>query len=74
MLGTMADAFANSIMVDALVLGREGTTVPDTSTYAPIPPAVGDPLQMDRWEPWVRAYVAIGEMLQDITFQKTATS
>ena len=29
---------------------------------------------MDRWEPWVRAYVAIGEMLQDITFQKTATS
>ncbi|HWL72609.1 MAG TPA: phosphatase PAP2 family protein, partial [Burkholderiaceae bacterium] len=36
--------------------------------------AVEDPLQMDRWEPWVRAYVAIGEMLEDITFQKTATS
>ena len=29
--------------------------------------------QMERWEPWVRAYVAIGEMLQGISFQKTAT-
>ena len=29
---------------------------------------------MERWEPWVRAYVAIGELLQGIKFQKTATS
>ena len=26
---------------------------------------------MERWEPWVRATVAIGEMLQGITFQKS---
>ena len=40
MLGTMADAYANSIMVDALILGREGTiTVPDTNYYAPALPA-----------------------------------
>ena len=74
MLGTMADAYANSIMVDALILGREGTIVPDTSSYAPaLPTTIDDPLQIERWEPWVRAYVAIGEMLQGITFRKTTT-
>ena len=26
-------------------------------------------LQMERWEPWVRAYTAVGEMLQGISFQ-----
>ena len=28
---------------------------------------------MERWEPWVRAYMAVGEMMQGINFQKTAT-
>ena len=32
------------------------------------------PLQMERWEPWVRAYMAVGEMLQGISFQKTTSS
>ena len=27
--------------------------------------------QMERWEPWVRAYTAIGEMMQGINFQTT---
>ena len=36
MLGTMADAYANSIMVDALILGREGTiVVPENPTPPP---------------------------------------
>jgi membrane-associated phospholipid phosphatase len=74
MLGTMADAFANSIMVDALILGREGTTIPDASSYGPAPPPIEEARQLDRWEPWVRAYVAIGEMLEGISFRKTTTS
>jgi hypothetical protein len=74
MLGTMADAFANSIMVDALILGREGTTAPEFSSYAPNLPGIEDAAQMARWEAWVRAYVAIGEMLQGIRFQKTTTT
>ena len=46
MLGTMADAFANPIMVDALILGREGTmVVPDTNYYAPGLPAIDDTTQ-----------------------------
>ena len=70
MLGTMADAFANSIMVDALILGREGTIVPDIqlTTRRHCRP-IDDAAQMERWEPWVRAYMAIGEMLQGINFQ-----
>jgi hypothetical protein len=75
MLGTMADAFANPIMVDALILAREGTIAPDTSSYGPaLPNPIDSPADMVRWEPWVRAYVAIGEMLQGIIFQKTTTS
>jgi membrane-associated phospholipid phosphatase len=73
MLGTMADAFANSIMVDALILGREGTTVPEISCYAPVLPGIEVATQMDRWEPWVRAYAAVGEMLQGIILQKAAS-
>ena len=65
MLGTMADAYVNSVMVDALILGREGTTIPETSSYAPALPTVGDLTQMARWEPWVRAYVAIGELCRN---------
>ena len=77
MLGTLADAYANPIMVDALILGREGTIVVPRSdpqlTYAPgIADGIDDPTQMERWEPWVRAYTAIGEMLQGINFRRTS--
>jgi hypothetical protein len=71
MLNTMADAFVNSVMVDALILGREGTTVPDVNSYGPALPGIEAAKQMERWEPWVRAYVALGEMLQGISFEKT---
>jgi hypothetical protein len=82
MLGTMADAFANPIMVDALILGREGTiVVPERPTspyytyYAPaLPTTIDDPMQMERWEPWVRAYTAIGEMMQGVIFQKSGNA
>jgi len=83
MLGTLGDVYANPIMVDALIKGREGTTVPENPPlcYAPAlpttspPPPLDIPQQMERWEPWVRAYIAIGEMLQGITFQpSTPTS
>jgi hypothetical protein len=71
----MADAFANPIMVDALILGREGTmVVPDTNYYAPDLPGIDAPGEMDRWEPWVRAYTALGEMLQGISFQKSGNA
>ncbi|WGS29372.1 phosphatase PAP2 family protein [Bradyrhizobium sp. ISRA464] len=66
----MADAYANSIMVDALILGREGTIVPEHHCYAPPLPGIDDRLQLERWEPWVRAYIAIGEMMQGITLRK----
>jgi membrane-associated phospholipid phosphatase len=75
MLGTMADAFANPIMVDALILGREGTIIPDTNYYAPaLPATIDDPDEMDRWETWVRAYTALGEMLQGISFQASGNA
>jgi hypothetical protein len=66
----MADAYANPVMVEALILGREGTIVPEVHCYAPpLPQTIDDAQQMERWEAWVRAYVAIGEMLQGISFQ-----
>jgi hypothetical protein len=43
----------------------------DTSHYEPSFPGIDDPKQMERWEQWVRATVAIGEMLQGIAFNKT---
>ena len=64
-------------MVDALIHSREGTmVVPETppNLYDPAPPAIDDVTQMERWEPWVRAYVAIGEMLQGITFQSSGNN
>jgi len=65
----MADAYANPIMVEALILGREGTIVPEFNCYAPmLPTTIDDPSQLERWEPWVRAYTAVGEMLQGISF------
>jgi len=62
--------------VDALILAREGTTVvPDASDYAPaLPINLDDASQMDRWEPWVRAYTALGELLQGITFQASGNA
>lgn len=70
-LGTLADAYANPVMVEALILGREATTVPDVDCYEPVMPEIDDPKQMERWEVWVRACVAIGEMLPGLTFQPT---
>ena len=29
---------------------------------------------MERWEPWVRAYIAIGEMMRGIDFQTSANA
>jgi hypothetical protein len=74
-LGTLGDAYVNPVMVDALIRSREGISViegPQPTCYAPALPAIGDLTQLERWEPWVRAYTAIGEMLQGISFQPTA--
>src|SRR6267378_4753757 len=73
-LGTLADVYANPVMVDALIHSREGTIVTDTSHYEPSFPGIDDPRQMERWEAWVRATVAIGEMLQGITFQASGNA
>jgi membrane-associated phospholipid phosphatase len=72
-LGTLGDAYANPVMIDALILEREGITVSETSCYPPTWPAIEDVKQIERWEPWVRAYTAVGEMLQGISFQKTTS-
>jgi hypothetical protein len=70
-LGTLADAYANPVMVDALILEREGITTTDPTLHAPNLPAIDAPKQLERWEPWVRAYIAIGDLLQGITFRDT---
>lgn len=74
MLGTMADAFANPVMVEALILSREGNTTVDSHYYAPDLPTIDDAAQMSRWETWVRAYTALAELLQGISFQTTSTA
>jgi hypothetical protein len=58
-------------MVDALIHSREGTIVPEVAPnlYGPVPTTIGDARQMRTWEPWVRAYIAIGEMMRGIDFQ-----
>jgi hypothetical protein len=62
-------------MIDALIRSREGTiTIPERPpanyvNYEPDFPIVGDPQTMERWEPWIRAYIAVGEIMQGITFQ-----
>ncbi|WP_267358116.1 phosphatase PAP2 family protein [Methylobacterium sp. GC_Met_3] len=71
MLGTLADAYANPIMVDALILEREGIVTNNLTLHAPALPAIDAPKQLERWEPWVRAYIAIGDLLQGIVFQDT---
>ncbi|WP_271590677.1 phosphatase PAP2 family protein [Bradyrhizobium sp. CCBAU 53415] len=76
MLGTLGDVWANPIMVDALILEREGIIVPEGPPpvcYAPGLPSIEDPVQIERWEPWVRAFIAVGEMLQGISFAKVGT-
>ncbi|MCY7304761.1 MAG: phosphatase PAP2 family protein [Rhodoferax sp.] len=55
-------------MINALILAREGTTVPDTSCYAPVLPVLDSPAELGRWEPWVRAYIAVGELLRGVDF------
>jgi len=73
-LGTLADAYANPIMVDALILEREGIITTDLTLHAPALPTIIDaPEQLERWEPWVRAYIAIGDLLQGIVFEDTAS-
>ena len=70
-LARMADAFANSIMVDALILGREGTTIPDLNSYAPALPPTS--MTRDKWNAGSRGFAptsAVGEMLQGISFQR----
>ncbi|MCW5701312.1 MAG: phosphatase PAP2 family protein [Bradyrhizobium sp.] len=68
----MADAYANPVMVDALIQGREGiTTGPDNHFYYPPATGLEDPRQMERWESWVRAFVAVGELMNGINFRKT---
>jgi PAP2 superfamily len=60
-------------MIGALILSREGTiTVPEAvpTYYGPALPAIDiEPKQLERWESWVRAFVAIGDMMQGITFE-----
>jgi membrane-associated phospholipid phosphatase len=74
-VGTLGDVYANPVMIDALIHSREGTIiVPEIlpnnyQCYEPSPTTIDDPRQMKRWEPWVRAYLGVGEMLQGITFQ-----
>ena len=67
----MADAFANSIMVDALNRSRAGIVVPGTNTYyasSQNGTALDDEDDLERWEPWVRAYTELGELLQGVVF------
>ena len=62
--------------------GREGTiVVPENPTpplytyYAPgLPPTIDDVTQMERWEPWVRAYIAIGEMMRGSIFRRSGNA
>jgi membrane-associated phospholipid phosphatase len=61
-------------MINALMLGREGTVDPTDSTAYPAPfnlPAIDRTDSLDRWEPWVRAYTVLGDLLAGIGFQAT---
>ncbi|MDM0233316.1 phosphatase PAP2 family protein [Variovorax arabinosiphilus] len=62
-------------MVDALIQAREATVLlEDATSYAPPLPAIGAVHPIERWEPWVRAYVAVGELLRGIDFGFTGTA
>jgi hypothetical protein len=70
-LGTLGDVWANPVMVDALIHAREGTSRAEFSWYEPPLPPIDNTAQLERWEPWVRAYMAVGELLQGISFAPT---
>ena len=54
---------------------RESGRPHSTWYYAPgLPPTIDDVTQMERWEPWVRAYIAIGEMMRGIDFQTSGNA
>jgi len=58
-------------MVNALILGREGTADPTQHAAYARPntlPAVGNVNELERWEPWVRAYTVLGDLLSGIEF------
>ncbi|MEI8304385.1 MAG: phosphatase PAP2 family protein [Burkholderiales bacterium] len=63
-------------MINALIFGREGIVDPTDGNAYGKPnglPALTDPGTLERWEPWVRAYTVLGDLLSDIGFQTTAT-
>jgi hypothetical protein len=55
-----------------LTASRDATMVPlDDGSYPVVLPPVDDPAAMQRWEPWVRAYVAQATLLEPLSFAKT---
>jgi membrane-associated phospholipid phosphatase len=74
-MGTLGDVYANPVMINALMLGREGTVDPTQDTAYPAPaglPMIDSADNLDRWEAWVRAYTVLGDLLTGIGFRKTA--
>ena len=58
----------------ALISSRDATMVPlDVSSYPVVLPPVDDPEAMQRWEPWVRAYVCQAALLEPLSFSKVGT-
>ncbi|MCU0764621.1 MAG: phosphatase PAP2 family protein [Burkholderiaceae bacterium] len=56
-------------MMDALLRSRDGTLDEHNRTAFAVPlPAVDHPNAMARWEPWVRAYIALQELLAPLSF------
>lgn len=56
-------------MVSALISSRDATFDPSDQTAHSFPlPPVGDEAQLERWEPWVRAYVGIQELVSPLHF------
>lgn len=45
----------------------------DIGSYPVVLPSVDDPESMQRWEPWVRAYVCQAAMLEPLAFSKVGT-
>lgn len=57
-----------------LISSRDATMVPlDQGSYPVVLPTVDDPAAMQRWEPWVRAYVAQAALLEPLAFSKVGT-
>ncbi|WP_309683670.1 phosphatase PAP2 family protein [Polaromonas sp.] len=54
-----------------LISSRDATLVPlDEGSYPVVLPPVDDPEAMQRWEPWVRAYVCQAALLEPLSFAK----